>query len=77
MFRYVHRLLGNKRPRAPPSGADPATLLPPGTVVETEEDVLHLTALPDFDGRLGARDCTLAEPSWATHGLPEKASGSL
>jgi hypothetical protein len=40
-------------PRAPPSGADPSMLC--GTRIVTEDDVLHVRHLPDFEGRLNGR----------------------
>ena len=49
--------LGSKLPRAPPSGANPSTLV--GQPIATEDDVLHVRSLPDFGGRLKARDCEL------------------
>lgn len=43
-----------------PSGADPNSLTPPLPVrVETEDDILHIKELPDFDGRLGQADSEL------------------
>ena len=48
---------GKSKPRAPPSGANPSNLVK-GTV-HTEDDVLHIRNLPDFGGRLRARDCEL------------------
>lgn len=47
----------NVKPRCPPSGANPSVLA--GSVVDTEEDVLHLKKLPDFDGTLRASDSEL------------------
>lgn len=44
-------------PRAPPSKGDPSVLV--GQKVYTEEDVLFVRHLPDFDGMLNARDCEL------------------
>ena len=41
---------GDKRPRCPPSGGNPSNLA--GKRVDTEEDVLHLSTLPTFDGLL-------------------------
>jgi hypothetical protein len=41
---------GDARPRCPPSGGNPSNLA--GKRVDTEEDVLHLTNLPTFDGLL-------------------------
>ena len=41
---------GDTRPRCPPSGGNPSNLA--GKRVDTEEDVLHLTNLPTFDGLL-------------------------
>ena len=56
MTRLVELVAGQK-PRAPPSGANPSHLA--GVRVVTEDDVLHLKTLPDFDGRLRARDSEL------------------
>jgi hypothetical protein len=44
-------------PRASPSQANPSILL--GAQVDTEDDILHVRNLPDFDGTLGAKDCEL------------------
>ena len=46
-----------EKPRAPPSKANPSILV--GERVDTEDDILHIRVLPDFDGTLGARDCEL------------------
>jgi hypothetical protein len=46
-----------KKPRSTPSQANPSILL--GERVDTEDDILHIKVLPDFDGTLGARDCEL------------------
>ena len=48
-----------KLPRAPPSGADPSNLLESNDACETEDDILHIKELPDFDKTLSARDCEL------------------
>ena len=48
---------GPETPRAPPSGANPSNLV--GEPITTEDDVLHIKTLPDFGGRLKARDCEL------------------
>ena len=40
----------DRRPRCPPSGANPSNLA--GTRVDTEEDVLHLREVPTFDNLL-------------------------
>mmetsp|Transcript_15429 Transcript_15429/g.33214 ORF Transcript_15429/g.33214 Transcript_15429/m.33214 type:complete len:1344 (-) Transcript_15429:16-4047(-) len=48
---------GSNQPRAPPSGANPSNLV--GKEIRTEDDVLHVRHLPDFGGRLRARDCEL------------------
>lgn len=45
------------RPRAPPSAANPSVLA--GQAISTEDDVLHIRHLPDFGGRLRARDAEL------------------
>jgi hypothetical protein len=44
-------------PRVIPSKANPSILL--GERVDTEDDILHIRNLPNFDGTLGARDCEL------------------
>ena len=44
-------------PRVPPSAANPTNLA--GKKVEVEDDVLHIRQLPDFNGRMNARDCEL------------------
>jgi hypothetical protein len=54
-LRYVG--VGTKKPRSTPSQANPSILL--GERVDTEDDILHIRNLPDFDGTLGARDCEL------------------
>jgi hypothetical protein len=41
--------------RSTPSQANPSILL--GERVDTEDDILHIRSLPDFDGTLGAKDC--------------------
>jgi hypothetical protein len=46
-----------KKPRSTPSQANPSILL--GERVDTEDDILHIKVLPDFDGSLGAKDCEL------------------
>lgn len=43
--------------RSIPSQANPSILL--GERVDTEDDILHIRSLPDFDGTLGAKDCEL------------------
>mmetsp|Transcript_70630 Transcript_70630/g.197306 ORF Transcript_70630/g.197306 Transcript_70630/m.197306 type:complete len:905 (-) Transcript_70630:1623-4337(-) len=43
--------------RCPPSGADPSNLA--GQKILTEDDVLHIKFLPDFDGRLNSRHSEL------------------
>jgi hypothetical protein len=55
MLRYVG--LKNKQPRSTPSQANPSILI--GERVDTEDDILHIRNLPDFDGSLGARDSEL------------------
>lgn len=58
-FAYLFRLVGvpQKSLRSIPSQANPSILL--GERVDTEDDILHIRTLPDFDGTLGARDCEL------------------
>jgi hypothetical protein len=41
-------------PRCPPSGANPSILA--GQRIDTEDDVLHIHTLPDFEGTLRAQD---------------------
>jgi hypothetical protein len=55
LFRYLG--FSGKKPRSTPSQANPSILL--GERVDTEDDILHIKNLPDFDGTLGARDCEL------------------
>jgi hypothetical protein len=43
-------------PRAPPSGADPSNLLEVSDDCATEDDILHIKELPDFDKTLSGRD---------------------
>lgn len=49
--------LGPKKLRSIPSQANPSILL--SQKVDTEDDILHVRDLPDFDGTLGAKDCEL------------------
>lgn len=46
-----------KQTRAPASGADPSALC--GKRVRSEDDVLHIRQLPDFEGRMSQRDSEL------------------
>lgn len=55
LLRYVG--VKGTLPRATPSQANPSILL--GERVDTEDDILHIRNLPDFEGSLGARDCEL------------------
>ena len=55
LFRYLG--FKGKKPRSTPSQANPSILL--GERVDTEDDILHIRTLPDFDGTLGAKDCEL------------------
>ncbi|KAL1504687.1 hypothetical protein AB1Y20_008467 [Prymnesium parvum] len=56
-----------ERPRVPPSDSDPTTAVRRlgsekehrECVLNSEEDVLHVRALPDFEGRLGGHACEL------------------
>ena len=59
LFNKIKRLFGaaKAQSRATPSQANPSILL--NERVETEDDVLHIRKLPDFDGTLGSRDCEL------------------
>lgn len=41
-------------PRVSPSKANPSVLI--GERVDTEDDILHIKSLPDFDGTMGGRD---------------------
>ena len=57
-FNRVLKYIGLKKlPRSTPSQANPSILL--GERVDTEDDILHIRMLPDFDGTLGAKDCEL------------------
>mmetsp|Transcript_14534 Transcript_14534/g.21938 ORF Transcript_14534/g.21938 Transcript_14534/m.21938 type:complete len:1946 (+) Transcript_14534:90-5927(+) len=57
-WRHFLDIVGLGRlPRAPPSKADPSVLI--GQKVQTEEDILFVRHLPDFDGQLNARDSEL------------------
>ena len=51
------RAHSDEQPRAPPSMSNPSYLL--GVPIETEDDVLHVEDLPDFDGRVQQRDAEL------------------
>ena len=53
---FLSSLFASK-PRAPPSGANPSNLV--NEAIETEDDVLFVKNLPDFDGRLAPRACEL------------------
>jgi hypothetical protein len=55
MLKYIG--LSSKKPRSLPSQANPTIIL--GEKIDTEDDVLHIRDLPNFDGTLGARDCEL------------------
>lgn len=55
LMKYIG--IKGKLPRATPSQANPSILL--GERVDTEDDILHITKLPDFEGTLGAKDCEL------------------
>ena len=60
LSRGLRRMIGlAEKPRAPPSAADPTSLYKSEMgeaaqtgKLETEEDILHLRALPSFDGAL-------------------------
>lgn len=52
LLRFVG--INGKKPRCIPSQANPSILL--GEKVDTEDDILHIRNLPDFDGTLG--ECT-------------------
>ena len=61
--RFKRFFASDSAPRVPPSSAN-ATVIAHGSItggepVDTEDDVLHIQKLPDFDGRLRARDCEL------------------
>jgi hypothetical protein len=55
MLRFIG--LKGRTSRSLPSQANPSILL--GEKVDTEDDILHIRVLPDFDGTLGAKDCEL------------------
>ena len=58
LYRRLKELfLGAAPPRAPPSMANPSFVL--GVKIDNEDDVLHVKELPDFGGRLTARQCEL------------------
>ncbi|KYK65659.1 EF hand domain-containing protein [Toxoplasma gondii TgCatPRC2] len=65
VFQRLAQWLGvGEKPRAPPSGADPSTLLPAsalaaGDRITTEEDVLYIKKLPTFNASLRPQDCEL------------------
>jgi hypothetical protein len=54
---FLRSLFSERKPRAPPSGADPSCLV--GEAIATEDDVLYTKQLPDFGGRLRPRNCEL------------------
>ena len=57
----MSRLTGRK-PRKPPSNGDPSSLIdeePHEGERHTEEDILHVRHLPNFDGRLQSRNTEL------------------
>lgn len=55
----ITRFFWSRSSRSPPSQADPNVLLKGSKSVRTEEDVLHIRHLPDFEGRLGAQSVEL------------------
>jgi hypothetical protein len=55
--RFVSLFSSSNHPRVQPSGGDPSNLAE--SLIETEDDVLHVRHLPDFDGRLSARQSEL------------------
>jgi hypothetical protein len=55
LMRYIG--VRGKLPRETPSQVNPSILL--GERVDTEDDILHIAKLPDFEGTLGAKDCEL------------------
>ena len=57
VFSKIKSLFFHVSPRAPPSMADPSFLV--GKKIECEDDVLHIRQLPDFGGRINARNCEL------------------
>ena len=59
IFHKLSRLLGAKKAisRANPSASNPSVLL--NERVDTEDDILHIRKLPDFDGTMGPKDCEL------------------
>ena len=74
--QLASRLGRAPRPRVPPSAADPSHLA--GTPLETEDDVLHLKHLPEFNGALRTSDvevhlparlvpCTSCSPPCTSH----------
>lgn len=60
LFSRALKVIGIKskhQARSIPSQANPSVLL--GETVSSEDDILHIRNLPDFDGSLGARECEL------------------
>ena len=57
MMMRIVGLATTIHPRSLPSQANPSILL--GENVDTEDDILHVKHLPDFDNSIGAKDCEL------------------
>ena len=57
MVLYAAVGVKNAAPRVSPSRANPSVLI--GERVDTEDDILHIKTLPDFDETMGARDAEL------------------
>lgn len=57
ILKKIQELFSTGHPRAPPSGANPSNLV--GTEVETEDDILHIRKLPDFNGAITQQNSEL------------------
>lgn len=57
VFSRFVGLFSSKNPRVQPSGGDPSNLVQKD--VGTEDDMLHIRHLPDFDSKISARQCEL------------------
>jgi hypothetical protein len=57
ILQKIQELFSTGHPRAPPSGANPSNLV--GKQVETEDDILHIKKLPDFNGAITQQNSEL------------------
>ena len=57
IMQKIQELFSTGHPRAPPSGANPSNLV--GKQVETEDDILHIKKLPDFNGAITQQNSEL------------------